>query len=421
MAASARSPRWRDEFAPLLPQDDPEEPVALGRLLAVNALLLARALAGRGRTCTVVSYEQHVSDPAAVLASLARHLEITPRPSSLARPAGAPDAMVSTDTTFATTAHKTELVAELDCRTAELVSAHTAETVERAEQVLDTQVTATAAEWLAGDDMYEVREPVTHRRTPTRTPRPTLTQSVPKLAYRPATRVSWRNLLVTNAEMADLLNMLHAADAPNTRLGTNLLVCPMPHERGGRLHFDAARRTWRVSPGYELHPAYWVTWVGAAVMASWSGARLPTRAEALEAAVGARAHNCDYAVGDVSSVAEPGCGPGQVHHLVGNVQIWCGDGPDRPVAEPVQRYLFGAAWNTPGTGEAIGAVRSRYLLGSSRGVGVRLVRDPGTTTASGLGAWELAHRLNRWIDTLDGPARPLGELDRDLITALAGS
>ncbi|MCC2276164.1 SUMF1/EgtB/PvdO family nonheme iron enzyme [Streptomyces sp. ET3-23] len=174
-------------------------------------------------------------------------------------------------------------------------------------------------------------------------------------------------------------------------------------------------------PGYESHPAYWVTWAGAAAMATWSGARLPTRAEALEAVAGTRPYNCDYLIGDTCSVAEPAHGPGQVHHLLGNVQIWCSDGPDRPVTEPAQRYLIGAAWNTPGTGEEIRAVRSRYLLGSSRGVGVRLVRDSRTTAATGLGAWELAHRLNGWIDVLGGPARPVGELDRLLVTALGAA
>jgi hypothetical protein len=48
----------------------------------------------------------------------------------------------------------------------------------------------------------------------------------------------------------------------------------MPHERGGRLHFDEQQRKWRVSREFEDHPAYWVTWVGAALMAAWNGAWL---------------------------------------------------------------------------------------------------------------------------------------------------
>ncbi|MFI8008467.1 hypothetical protein [Streptomyces sp. NPDC086010] len=231
--------------------------------------------------------------------------------------------------------------------------------------------------------------------------------------------MSWRNTLVTNGEMADLLTMLHAAGMPNTQSGTNLLLCPMPHERGGRLRFDPKHRRWQVSPGFEAHPAYWVTWVGAAAMAAWSGARLPTRTEALDATLGAPpARNCNYATGDVSPVIEPGLGTGQVHHLVGNLQIWCGDGPAQNAHRPEQRFLFGAAWNTPGSRAAVTEERSRYLLGSSRGVGIRLVRDSATTQATGLGAWELAHRVNRWIEEIGAPGRSPGELDRSLVTAL---
>ncbi|MEV7869158.1 hypothetical protein AB0P17_24395 [Streptomyces sp. NPDC088124] len=419
VAATAHSPCWRGEFEPLLPQDDPEDAVALGRLVAVNALLLARALVGRGngREYTVVSYEQHVDDRPAALTALASHLGIELPPGPV-RPTG-PSATAAADATFATTEGKDRLVAVLAPRTAELVRNQVSETMTRAGQLLDAQVTETAAEWLSGDDLYELHEPA-RRPARLRTP-PSPTRSLPVLAYRPVTRVSWRNLLVSNAEMADLLTMMHAAGVSNTHCGTNLMVCPMPHERGGRLHFDAARRRWMVSPGYEAHPAYWVTWVGAAVMAAWSGARLPTRDEALEATTGARASNCDYALGDVTPVAEPDRGPGQVHHLVGNVQIWCADGPANGDERPVQRHLFGAAWNTPGSATAIRELRSRYLLGSSRGVGVRLVRDPDTNETTGLGAWEIAVRLNRWIDTLDGPARPLGALDRLLVTELTGS
>ncbi|MFE9968818.1 SUMF1/EgtB/PvdO family nonheme iron enzyme [Streptomyces sp. NPDC005525] len=417
VAVTAHSARWRNEFEPLLPLDDPEEPIALGRLIAVNALLLARTLDERGRT--IVSYEQHVKDPVGTLARIADLLDVD-LPAKVQPRLTSPDAAEPTEATFATNGHKNELVAELDHRTAELVREHANATLLRAAQTLDPQVTATAAGWLAGDDLYELCEPVARPRPATR---PTaIVQKVPLPAYCPMTPVSWRNTLITNGEMADLLTMLHSAGMPNTQSGTNLLLCPMPHERGGRLHFDPKQRRWLVSSGYEAHPAYWVTWVGAAAMAAWSGARLPTRAEALDASVGAPpAHNCDYAMGDTSSVIEPGRGVGQIHHLVGNLQIWCSDGPAQNAEQPEQRFLFGAAWNTPGTGEAIEAVRSRYLLGSTRGVGVRLVRDPYTTQATGLGAWELANRINGWIDDLGDPACSLGELDRRLVTALTGA
>ncbi|MFD0352905.1 hypothetical protein ACFVHW_04035 [Streptomyces sp. NPDC127110] len=416
LAAAARSPRWQD-FAPLLPLDDPEPAVALGRLIAVNALLLADGLTpgpgGCQRDCLAVPYEEHVADPAATLSAVTRHLGLTLPDRAPARSAGRP---ASADATFATTGHKDGLVAELDERTAELVSHHAALTVASAEEVLDAKTTKIASSWLAGDDLYEVRAPAPRKRPVTRTSQPVRS---PEPGYRPITQVSWRNLLVSNFEMAELLNALHRAGAPNTRGGIHLLVCPMPHERGGRLHFDAGKQAWSVSPGYESHPAYWVTWAGAAAQAAWTGARLPTRAEARQATISAPPPaNCDYIVGDASPVAEPGRGPGQIHHLVGNVQIWCGDGPDYADDRPMRRYMFGAAWNTPGTKEEILAVRSRRLLGSSRGIGVRLVRESGTGAHAGLGAWEIAERLNRWVRNLDGPARPWGELDRRLVTEL---
>ncbi|MBT2405548.1 MULTISPECIES: hypothetical protein [unclassified Streptomyces] len=419
VAATARAPRWRTAFAPLLPQDDPDPSTALGRLIVVNALLLARALydgTESPRPRLVIPYEQHVGDPARTQMDLARFLDIEmPEPGDV--PQIAADTPAAVDTTFATIGHKDALVAELLPGTAELVSTAVDRTIAQARRLLAPEVAETVTQWLAGDDQYEVHEPAVRPSRRTRL-EPVLQRTI-KPTYRPVGEVQWRNLLVSNTEMAELLTMLHAGGAVNSRLGTNLLVCPMPDERGGRLHYDPADRRWRVSRGYESHPAYWITWIGAALMAAWCGARLPTRAEALHAMKGARAYNSDYLVGDSCPVVESGLGDREIHHMVGNVQIWCGDGPDQPGSQPVQRYLLGAAWNTPGTREAVTAIRSRYLLGSSRGVGVRLVRDPHTTDAARLGAWELAHQLNQWVDAADSSARTTpGGLDRLLLSSL---
>lgn len=420
VAATARAPRWRTAFAPLLPQDDPDPATALGRLIVVNSLLLARALFDGDqlsrRPLLVIPYEQHVSDPARTEAALTQFLGIG-MPEAADESPSAADATSATDTTFATIGRKDTLVAELSSGVVGLVSAAVEKAIAQARQQLAPEVTETVTKWLAGDSQYEVHEPVpqpSHRVRAQPAP-----QRMAKPAYRPVGQAQWRNLLVTNAEMAELLTMLHAGGAVNSRLGTNLLVCPMPHERGGRLHHDPADRRWRVSRGYESHPAYWVTWIGAAVAAAWFGARLPSRAEALAATKGARAYNSGYVVGDSCPVMEPGRGDREIHHLIGNVQIWCGDGPALPESQPMQRYLFGAAWNTPSTEGAVSAVRSRYLLGSSRGVGVRLVRDPHTTDAARLGAWELAHLLNQWVDAVNESARTTpGGLDRLLISSL---
>jgi hypothetical protein len=37
--------------------------------------------------------------------------------------------------------------------------------------------------------------------------------------------------------------------------------------------------------------------------------------------------NHGYQDGDTVPSAEPGRGPGEIHHLVGNLQVWCCDGP----------------------------------------------------------------------------------------------
>ncbi|MFE6974762.1 SUMF1/EgtB/PvdO family nonheme iron enzyme [Streptomyces sp. NPDC057682] len=385
----------------------------------MNTVLLARALhdpeAGP-RPLLVVPYEQHVTDPAQVQSRLNGFLGIpAQKPEEAARATG-PSAP-SADPTFATTARKDALVVELASPYVELLTQSVGQTLLRARQLLPPKTMAAASEWLSGGDLYEVRPPMT---LPVRRVRTVpVSECTPKPQYVPTANAMWRNVLVSNAEMAEMLNLLHEGGAANSRLGTHLLVCPMPQERGGRLHYMPTERRWRISPGYESHPAYWVTWIGAALMAAWCGARLPTRAEALHATQGARAHNSDYLLGDSCPVAEPGLGGRTVHHLIGNVQIWCSDGPDQPASQPVQRYLFGAAWNTPGTKQAVTAIRSRYLLGSSRGVGVRLVRDAGTTDAARLGAWELAHRLNQWVDVADSsaPTTP-GALDRMILSAL---
>ena len=227
-------------------------------------------------------------------------------------------------------------------------------------------------------------------------------------------------MLVSNSEYARFLNVLAVAGMPNSHGGAWLLACEMPDERGGRLHRDAGTGRWTVSPGYQDYPAYWITWIGAAAFAAWTGARLPARAElaALTAATPA-GRNAGYREGDASPVTEPGTGRSAIHHLLGNLQLWCSDGPDTDASSggPVTRWLYGTAWNTPATREAAQQSRSRHLLGSSRGVGIRLVRD-GQQPVS---AVELARRLGRWISALDDRSRPLDEIDQQVIRLLSGS
>ncbi len=131
-----------------------------------------------------------------------------------------------------------------------------------------------------------------------------------------------------------------------------------------------------------------MTWIGAATLAAWHGARLPTRAELIKLTGRAptTAGNAGYRYGDVTPVTEPGRHANEIHHLVGNLQVWCADGP--PAAQslggPAARWLYGAAWNTPAATRETRRARHRHILGCSRGVGIRLVRD-GALQPTGIG------------------------------------
>jgi hypothetical protein len=89
----------------------------------------------------------------------------------------------------------------------------------------------------------------------------------------------------------------------------------------------------------------------------------------------------------------------------------------RPGA-PAVRWLHGIAWNTPATQQAAPHPRCRHILGCSRGVGIRLVRD-GSQRPVSIG--ELAARLAAWISSLADRSRPLAEIDEQLIRALDAS
>ena len=118
----------------------------------------------------------------------------------------------------------------------------------------------------------------------------------------------------------------------------------------------------------------------------------------------------------IATAAEPGRSPGEIHHLAGNLQVWCADGPHGTPEAPASRWLHGAAWNTPGTPEEIRRPRARHPSGASRGVGIRLIRDGQHSAAS---PGELAELLANWVRGLSDRARSLRDLDEALPRALA--
>jgi hypothetical protein len=403
VAARTVGNRW----APLLPADDPDEVTALLRLIVANTLLVADAV--DGRTMVHVPYEQSVHDRLGALSVVGRLLgeDLTPSAPTTA----ATDA----DDTFATTTAKTGLVAHVDANTAERIRAGTALLLEAARTIVAPPVLARATAWLGGDHCYTLA-PAPPARVNGR--QVVLAGNAVAPRWISHGLLAWRNLLVTNEEYAAFLNALAAAGLENTHHGAHLLTVPMPGGRGGRFAIDGRGR-WTVQDGYGDHPAYWATWIGAACFAAHAGARLPTRTEcdALTRGLPLEDINAGYRHGDVTPVVEPARREDEVHHPVGNLQVWCADGPDTPRQAAVVRWLHGTAWNTPATAEQVHRPRHRHLLGASRGVGIRLVRDGGQQAA---GAIELAELLCAWLTALDRRERSLAELDSALIDALGG-
>jgi hypothetical protein len=317
-----------------------------------------------------------------------------------------------------TTVPKAGLTAFLDDPGAELVRATTAAALAAARIVVPALAVVKSSAWLAGDHLYTLRPPPLPHAPPTRRPATPEPATAPGPRYLRRGGLAWRNFLVSNAEFAAFLNELADAGLANSHAGTYLLACEMPHERGGRLHRDPATGRWHVSEGYEHHPAYWVTWIGAAAFAVWCSARLPTRAELIEETLhkGTAAANVGYQFGDVTPVTEPGRPADETHHLVGNVQVWCCDGPFPAELHggPAARWLHGAAWNTPATREEIHRARHRHLTGCSCGVGIRLVRGHASAKVP---AAELAALLTGWITSLGCRMRSLAALDQGVIEA----
>jgi hypothetical protein len=405
-------------WAAVVPDDDPPDLVALARLQVLNSLIIASALHDRGvrDDLAVIRYEAAVLNPASARVPLAR---LVPEAPGFAAAPGAPVAPAGEDT-FATTTRKEELTACLTAEGAEEVGAATASALSAGRRAVPAPAWDLARDWASGDRLYSLA-PSQQAARPARRTAPDRGPACP-VRWVPGHSggdLRWRNLLVTNDEMAAFLNEMAAAGLPNCMDGCYLLAVEMPHERGGRLHCSRAGR-WTVSPGFGAHPAYWVTWTGAAALAARHGARLPARAEMIaETSHGDLAvTNHGYQAGDTVPVTEPGRGPGEIHHLAGNLQAWCCDGPAGDPSAPASRWLHGAAWNTPATPDEIRRPRGRHLSGASRGVGIRLVRDhAGRQPAATAG--QLAAALTGWVRSLASRDRPLRDLDEALAGALA--
>lgn len=235
ITAMASRPEYT-AFAPVVPDDDPGDLVVLARLQVLNTLLIANALWERGKCgkTEVIHYERSVLHPGAAHAALARLVQGAARALSAGR------------------------------------------------EAVQGPAWDLARDWTVGDYLYSLAPPATRRLPGRNVFASRLSCPVRWVPGHSDGALQWRNLLVTNDEFAEFLNEMAAAGLPNSMDGCYVLAVEMPRERGGRLHYNRYARLWTASPGFGRHPAYWVTWAGAAVCAARHGARLPARAELLD-------------------------------------------------------------------------------------------------------------------------------------------
>jgi hypothetical protein len=319
LAAMTSRPEYA-AWAGVVPDDDPPDLVALARLQVLNTLLLAGSLHDRAGSVglTVIGYEAAVLDPGAARNSLAR---VVPGAPDLAGSRNGGTAVA--DDTFSTAARKTNLTVCLSPADVDQVGAATAAALSAGRQGLPSPAWNLAREWAGGGYLYALEPhaaPPRPGRAPARRGQPC---PVRWTAGHGGHGVLWRNVLVTNEEFAGFLNEMAGEGLPNILDGSYLLAVEKPRERGGRLHYNPHARKWTVSPGFGAHPAYWVTWTGAAAFAARHGARLPYRRELLAETSrdDLTVTNYGYMSGDTVAVTEQDRGPGEIHHLAGNVQV----------------------------------------------------------------------------------------------------
>lgn len=397
----------------------------LGRLTVLNTLLLASALSNR--PYVQVAYENATTDQRSVIQSIS---QLVLKDDSLLEGYRPPEdtGEAAQDDTFNTRRAKTTLDANLDGDEITALCRDTEAMLDEAERSLPAAAVERARSFLdTTNKAYNSIGRPPARRTKKPDAEPTRTTSLEtKFIEAGKEGLSWRNILVTNSEFCAFLNDLRAAGQPNVVGGTHVFFNEnMAHARGGRMHFDATSDSYRVSPGYEDHPAYWVTWTGAAAFARYTGSRLPSRDEiddlVLNSGIDLKTVNADYRVGDALPVIEPQASADVIHQLVGNVMVWLRDGSDasESLNGPTMKYWYGAAWNTPDTMEEVRRLKGRHFTGSSRGLGIRLVRDSGIQTTPESGS-EIAARIQEAFQVLsERNGSSLAQLDEAFTDLLA--
>lgn len=217
-----------------------------------------------------------------------------------------------------------------------------------------------------------------------------------------ASNVSWRNTLVNNNEFGAFLNKARVNGINNIINGSQLLFNEnMPCERGGRIYFDEDKDKYAVISGYEYYPVYWVTWLGAAAFARYTGCSLPTSDQLTRLANNTSdtelsGININHRVGDVVPAGTFAPDDTGIFDKLGNLSVWCENGPNDKSSDRFNRYIFGLAWNSTQPYIDLNKMNSRPITGCSRSVGIRLVLSELKTLSTS----NIAVIFHNWYDML---------------------
>lgn len=415
----SETPEW-ERFRFVFEKSEDISPVTmLTRMLFLNSLILAYTL--DERPYKELAYESSITDRSEVLRFLST--QVFPGMDFSDVSSNDADELKGSSGTFSTRRTKNTLESYLDQDDVRDIASEFQRLFTVANDKFKSATTATAKSFL---NLGSSRYALAGRRNHDAGPKPfegTVYPAPIEFIAEKKKGIEWRNTLVTNDEFCSLLNELAHGGVFNLLDGGQVFFNEnMIDERGGRIHFDQASQKYRVSNGYENHPVYWVTWIGAMAFARSQGLRLPTRLEIDELAQNAEVDfdtiNAGHRFDDVYPIDSRNYKQGEIHDIIGNLAVWCSDGPKQLPNDPQSstRYIYGTAWNRPATPREVTKDQSRPLTGNSRAVGIRLVKDSATRA---IPFAELADKLQKISPLLqEKKNRPLRERDEAIITLL---
>ena len=184
--------------------------------------------------------------------------------------------------------------------------------------------------------------------------------------------IYWSTHLVTNQEMGSFMQELldNGLDPSLVHLFLRENMIP---ERGGRLQLHTNYKKILITKHYEKHPAYWISWLGAAAYALRIGAALPTSSAwqyvySLHKWSSASDANHTYSHDDTVETGRLTKDNLPIDFF-GNLKIWCSDWTDELFQN---KAVAGISWKH-NFSETYRTITEKPFLTNSRVIGARLV------------------------------------------------